>query len=650
VSDDAFAAEFMNDYFAECAEHLANVRHLLLDLDARDPALPVPAAAIEELFRSFHSIKGVSGMVGLREAEALAHHMEDYLRTLRQRDTRLTAEGVDALAAGVDTLERVLAARRDDRPLPAVDDAVARLDAVVASTAGTRPDQVGPEPATGSTGAGEPIWRITFTPSPALLARGINVDRVRARLRETGEIVDASPRVVAGAIAFEFLFSGTLSDEAIAAWREEGLTVEPAQARDVTAVPAAAAPRDAAPAVGPAHVVRVDLARLDDLMRMIGELVISRARLDDALARVEKHVPAVEWRDVQENTQTIERQLRDLREGVMRVRLVPVGEILRRVPFVVRDLARDSGKRVRLDLRGHDTEIDKFLIERMMDPVLHLVRNAVSHAIETTDERIAAGKPPEGTLTLAASSLGDIVVLEVADDGRGIDEAAVVARARQIGLEVPDPPLDRARLLDLISAPGFSTREETDRASGRGVGMAVVMSTVTELNGRITLSTTPGTGTRFVIELPLTLAITDALVAHVGDRTFAVPQGSVREVIELDPAALRRVERHELAPFRGGSLPILRLSDVFGVAPRPGRALHAFVVGSGSDAVGIAVDRISGQREIVVRAMDDSLIKVDGVTGATDLGDGRAVLILDLPGLVRRQGAAAAVRGAEAAS
>jgi two-component system chemotaxis sensor kinase CheA len=411
-----------------------------------------------------------------------------------------------------------------------------------------------------------------------------------------------------------------------------------------------ASPADASSAAGPAHVVRVDLTRLDDLMRMIGELVISRARLDDALARVERHVPAVEWRDVQENTQTIERQLRDLREGVMRVRLVPVGEILRRVPFVVRDLTRDSGKRVRLDLRGHDTEIDKFLIERMMDPVLHLVRNAVSHAIETADERVAAGKPPEGTLTLAASSLGDIVVLEVADDGRGIDEAAVVARARQIGLEVPDPPLDRARLLDLISAPGFSTREETDRASGRGVGMAVVMSTMAELNGRVTLSTTPGEGTRFVIELPLTLAITDALVAHVGDRTFAVPQGSVREVIELDPAALRRVERHELAPFRGGSLPILRLSDVFGVAPRPGRALHAFVVGSGIDAVGVAVDRISGQREIVVRSMDDSLIKVDGVTGATDLGDGRAVLILDLPGLVRRQGTGASARRAEAAS
>jgi two-component system chemotaxis sensor kinase CheA len=382
-------------------------------------------------------------------------------------------------------------------------------------------------------------------------------------------------------------------------------------------------------------------------MRMIGELVISRARLESALAAVERHVPPVEWRAVQENAQTIERQLRDLREGVMRVRLVPVGELLRRVPFVVRDLTRESGKRVRLDLRGQGTEIDKFLIERMLDPVLHLVRNAVSHAFETADERIAAGKSPEGTLTLAASSLGDLVILEVADDGRGIDEPAVVARARAIGLDVPDPPLDRARLLELICAPGFSTRDETDRASGRGVGMAVVKTTVEDLNGHISLETSRE-GTRFVIELPLTLAITDALIAHVGDRMFAVPQTGVREVIAIDPASLRRVDRYEVAPFRGGSLPIVRLSDLFGVESRA-VGLHAFVIGAGAEAVGVAVDRISGQREIVVRGMDDSLIRVAGVTGATDLGDGRAVLILDLAGLLRQRGARIA-RGLEAAS
>jgi len=349
---------------------------------------------------------------------------------------------------------------------------------------------------------------------------------------------------------------------------------------------------------------------------------------------------------VQENSQTIERQLRDLREGVIRVRLVPVREIFRRMPFVVRDLARETDKRVRLELRGQETEIDKYLIERMMDPVLHLVRNAVSHGFEPAAERAALGKPEEGTLTLSASSVGESVLLEIADDGRGIDPAAVAARARAIGVPVPEGELGPRALLDIICAPGFSTREETDRASGRGVGMAVVKATVEELNGTISLDTAPGEGTRFLIELPLTLSITDALIAHVGDRTFAVPQAQVREVVEMDPAALRRVEQHEIAPFRGGSLPILRLGRLFGMASAPRRALHVFVVGTGRDAIGIAVDRISGQREIVVRRMADDLIDVEGIAGATDLGDGRVVLILDLPALGRYRGDPVAAGGA----
>ena len=636
MNDDTFAAGFMDDYFAECDEHLATVRRLLLELGSAPSGTPPSAAVIADLFRSFHSVKGISGMVGLRDAEMLAHQLESYLRALRDGGTRLNDAGLDALVAGVDTLERVISARRQQQAPPAIDAVVRQLDEVTA-----RADASGEAAVAAPAALAESAWRITFTPSAALLARGINVDSVRARLRDAGAIVDASPRVAAGGVVFDFLFSGALDDDTVAAWREEGLIVERAPAAPASVMPEAVLPETAAP-VAPSHVVRVDLTRLDDLMRMIGELVISRARLDDALSRVERFVPAVEWRAVQENTQIIERQLRDLREGVMRVRLVPIGELLRRVPFVVRDLARDTGKRVRLDLRGQDTEIDKFLVERMLDPVLHLVRNAVSHAIETTDERIAAGKPAEGTLTIAASSIGDAVVLEIADDGRGIDEAAVVARARSMGFEVPEPPLDRARLLDVICAPGFSTRDETDRASGRGVGMSVVKTTIEDLNGRMSLVTAPGSGTRFVIELPLTLAITDALIAHVGDRTFAVPQSAVREIVELEPASLRRIEGHELAPFRGGSLPVLRLSELFRVEPRPGRALHAFVVGAGADTVAVVVDRVSGQREIVVRSMDDALIRARGVSGATDLGDGRAVLILDLPALVRGHGPRAA--------
>ena len=482
--------------------------------------------------------------------------------------------------------------------------------------------------------------RSHFTPSAALVAQGVNVDSVRQRLRRAADILSVTPRVQGGGVTFEFVVSGALDQATIDAWRADGLGVEAAGAGGVAPVVAPATP---GPRLAVAHVVRVDLGRLDDLMRMIGDLVISRARLAGALDRIEHHVPPVAWRTVQENAQIIERQLRDLRDGVMRVRLVPVGEIFRRMPLVVRDLAREMQKDVRLELRGQETEIDKFVIERMMDPVLHLVRNAVSHGFERPDERVAAGKPAQGTLTLSAAAVGDAVILEIADDGRGIDAAAVVARARGRGLPVPDADVDAATLLDLICSPGLSTRDHTDRASGRGVGMSVVKTTVEELNGRMSLhSEATGEGCRFIIELPLTLSIADALIAHVGDRVFAVPQHAVREVFEVDPARIRAIERHEIVPHRGGSLPVVRLAERFALDAAPRRALHVLVTGTGADAVGVVVDRVSGQREIVVRAIQDTLVRVDGVTGATDLGDGRVVLILDLAAVARqaRRGAA----------
>jgi len=250
---------------------------------------------------------------------------------------------------------------------------------------------------------------------------------------------------------------------------------------------------------------------------------------------------------------------------VMRVRLVPVGELFRRMPFVVRDLARDTDKRVHLTLAGQTTEIDKFLIERMMDPVLHLVRNAISHGVESPEQRIAAGKPPQATIRLGASTAGESVILEIGDDGGGIDVDAVAERARAAGMPVPDEPLDARALLDIICASGFSTKHEADRASGRGVGMAVVRSTVEALGGSLALETTRGHGTTFRITLPLTLAITDAIIVHVGDQVFAIPQSAVCEVIEVEPTALRAIADDELLPYRGHTLPIVRLSRLFSI-------------------------------------------------------------------------------------
>jgi len=631
---DAFFDGFLDDYYAESEEHLSSAADALLRLDRSIGQPTAERAAVDDLFRYFHTLKAISAMVELRPAEQLAHHLEHYLRAIRESEITLTTAGSDVLIEGTRRLEQIIHAHRAHQPPPAIDDVTSRIESLL-GTPTVRPTVAAPEEPR-SSGL---RWICTFQPTRELLASGVGVDLVRKRLAEVGTIVEATPHVQPDA-TISFQFTLLTADGVDVAARLAGipLVIEP----DVSTGPAA--PLEAieqvssaagAPNSAIAHVVRVDLSRLDDLMRNVGDMVISRARLAESLNRAERYLPATEWRAIQENSVAIDRQLRTLREGIMRVRMVPVGEIFRRMPLVVRDLAREKAKRVRLELQGQATEIDKYLIERMMDPVLHLVRNAVSHGIEPPDVRIASGKSPEGTITLSAAAVGDMVTLEVADDGYGVDEQAVIEKARRAGMNVPAGPLDASAILAFLCSPGFSTREETDRASGRGVGMAVVKATVEELSGTISLDTEPGQGTRFIIRLPVTLAISDALIGRVGTESFAIPQGSVREVIEVAESDVRQLEENEIAPYRDGALPIVRLSRLFGISGSRRARFHVFVLGYGSSAMGIAVDQIVGQREIVVRTMADPLVRVDGISGATDLGDGRVVLILD-PAMLAR--------------
>jgi len=641
---DDFVAGFLDDYFAECEEHLAIVRRGLLALEDSIGEVSIDSAALEELFRSFHSLKGLSAMVEVRDAERLAHELESYLRALRDGELELTADALSALIDSTATLESVIEARRSAGTSPVVDSVVARLASLTAGARTKKAQSRSDAAADGEPAGASPTWRFTFVPSSALVDRGVKVDTIRTRLASVGRLVSVSPKVTSGGgIAFEFIVTGAIDTAALEAWRSDGLSWERLDADAALVVPArmeaVPAPPPTAPEntiLAPSHLVRVDLKRLDEVMRRVADLVVTRARLEETLARVEHAIPAQESRALQEHTLTFERQLRDLREDVMRVRLVRVDEIFRRMPFVARDVAREAGKDVRVVLTGQDTEIDKFLVERMMDPVLHVVRNAVSHGIESPECRIAAGKPAQGVVALTASTSGEMVALEIADDGAGIDTASVAEHARAAGARIPEGPLDARTLVDLICEPGFSTRREADRASGRGMGMSVVRTTVQELGGTLNVQTETGRGTRFIITLPLTLAITDALIATVSGHRFAVPQSSVQEVIEIDEATVRQLESNELVPYRGRSLPLLRLNRLFALRAERNSRLHAFVVGAGQDAVALGVDRILGQREIVVRTMSDALLKFEGISGATELGDGRVVLILDAAALARK--------------
>ncbi|HKG23923.1 MAG TPA: chemotaxis protein CheA, partial [Blastocatellia bacterium] len=598
-SDDSFFSEFIDDYFAESEDHLTILRRGLLALDRFVNKPRIERPLLDEIFRSFHSLKGISGMVGVREAEQLAHEMESYLRALRHDQVTLTEEGMEGLMAGTKMLEQVISAKREQKPPPDIAPVVAQIVSTIPNDAQASPATSSPggEPAAAEDsrasgggravrreGSDSRIWRFEFIPSAELSARGINVNTVRARLQELGELRNSTPRATpGGGIAFEFLVASRAEESTFAALREDGLTFEPCEEPSATPGPEEASylkpeAANAAPVISPSNVVRVSLGRLDELMRMVGELVISRARLEDNLKNAEREMPATRWRGLQEANLMIERQLRNLREGVMRVRMVPVAEIFERMRFVVRDLSREYDKKVRLDLSGQETEIDKLLIERMMDPLLHLVRNAISHGLETRAEREACGKPAEGAIALRAFTAAEMVVIEVEDDGRGIDGAKVADRARKMGLIAEGAKPDTEALLDLICSPGLSTRDEADRASGRGVGMAVVKDTVLGLGGEFTFDSEVGRGTRFTIQLPVTLAIADALIVSAGGQKFAVPQSAVREVMEIDPSSVRGLENYELIQYREGVLPIVRLARLFGLEEKYERAFHAFVI------------------------------------------------------------------------
>jgi len=773
-----FFDEFLDDYFAESDTHLTSIRSNLLSLESLTERIDEPSSSenfvdptsiklelkslVDELLRSFHTLKGLSGMVGIKNAEELAHQMESYLRALREEQLSISPAGMEALIGGVKVLEETIAARRTQTPPPEIEEIVASLAALLTNddeSADAAPQLDSPEvpepeteseppaelvenraaidPATptqttesrsevdaSSSAMPDPIqlkpdersrlqtaivgkgcraWHIEFAPNRDRAERGINVNYIRTRLQEVGELIHASPRLAPGGkTLFDFVVASTEDHEQFFPNQEddgiecrlfpapesehpeaprdnavptpaiqgdstasdqsepEPETPELAEAQIAEAQIEVLSPtrssagktpkRQAGLSVMPSNVVRVDLARLDDLMRMLGELVISRARLEDQLSRLQHIVPNL--RPIRETSQTLERQLRDLRQGVMRVRLVPIGQIFSRMQFVVRDVAKATNKKVNLELKGEETEIDKYVVERLMDPLLHIVRNAISHGLESEASRLQAGKPAQGNLALRATTSGEMVILEIEDDGRGVDLNQVTERGRQVGAIAPEDRVDSISLLDILCLSGFSTKDQADLTSGRGVGLAVVRNTVQELGGIFSLDTTPGQGTKFTIELPLTLAIADALIVSVGGQTFAVPESSVREVIEVETDKITTLEdgqgshgdrplsamHHrftELLSFREDVLPIRRLAHLFGLQQQVKDRFHAVILGKDLNAVGIVVDRIIGRREIVVQPLSDPLLQVPGLAGATELGDGHVVLILDVSALIR---------------
>jgi two-component system chemotaxis sensor kinase CheA len=643
----------MDDFYAECDEHLVEIRRALLQLEQQvgEPALD--PSTIEKIYRSLHSVKGICGMAGLQSAEKLAHTAEDYLRALTRHDSVLTSTGLDVLNQVTRKLEELVLNHRQSQPESDVRALVEQTAALLPRPAEARPVESpgqSPQPygaevanqAQLAAHQGKKVLLCVFRPSPELDRRGVNVNAVRVQLQSLGEILHGAPKVQRGGeLQFEFIVATQREHIETTDWLADGITIRPLQEDSPAQGPVAAAPQNLSPAgpanpfVAPSHFVRVDLGRLDELMRIMGDIVVQQARLEEGLGRVSALLPGSDSRHLQETRHALSRELRHLRDGLMGLRLVPIGEIFDRLPFVVRDISRENGKKVKLVIKGEDTELDKYLVERMKDPLLHLVRNAVAHGIEDPAERLAQGKPVEGTITVQASTVAETVIIEVMDDGRGIDRSKVASRARTESLPVSADP-SNSELLDLLCTPGFSTRETADLGAGRGMGMAAVQNTINDLAGEMELEAVPNRGSTFRLRLPLTLAVADALIISAGGQRFAMPHSVVQEITTAETATINHLEQNEIIRYRNGVLPLIRLAAVFGLRAEPRQTSPVLVIGTGLNAVGIMADRVLGHREIVVRPIKDPLLKVEGISGATELGDGHPVLILDSASLTQK--------------
>ena len=531
-----------------------------------------------------------------------------------------------------------------------------------------------------------PHWRIHFHPFRELLARGNDPLRMLRELAELGELsarvdaqmlpplADVNPQDCY--LAWSLELSGEASEEGIRQvfeWAEgdcdltlERLPAPPAasaaaaptatatelvqrgEAAESPAMPAgrsppaATSPQTEGPAKpeptvsghGDSGSIRVSVEKIDELMNTVGELVITQAMLSQLGA----HFEGADAEKLRAGLAQLERNMRELQESVMRVRMLPISFVFSRFPRMVRDLAQRLGKQIELKLTGEQTELDKTVLEKIGDPLVHLVRNCLDHGIESPDARSAAGKPAAGTVHLDACHRGGNIAVEVSDDGGGLDRERILAKARARGLIGASEPLTDAEIHELIFLPGFSTAEKTTDVSGRGVGMDVVRRNVKELGGKIEVRSEPGRGSRFTITLPLTLAIVDGQSVAVGTETYIVPLISIVESMQLKASGVTRLSGHsEVLSFRGDYLPIIRLHELFGVEPRA-RALHEglVVVAEGEGRrIGLFVDDLLGQQQVVIKSLETNYGHIEGVSGATILGDGSVALILDVSGLIR---------------
>ncbi|MCG6970063.1 MAG: chemotaxis protein CheA [Gammaproteobacteria bacterium] len=684
--------QFKVTYIEESLEGLDNMESHLLNLEpgSRDED------AINTIFRAAHSIKGGGATFGFSNISEFTHVVETLLDQIRNGEREVTQQAIDLFLESVDCVRDMLATAQGGGQSDASrsTELKAQLDALLVSDENFQPD-AHPMPGDSQASPDEQSiaseWNIRFKPFPGMLATGNDVVRMFRELAELGElhtkvnfaelpaltdlgvedcylsweatlkgqctledikeifvwVEDECELVITAAPSLESSDSIDSKDRStddkpvsgINGASDHGVNVTTAAARP-SSLPSEnkSKPQNKTTAERRANAesssIRVDIDKIDSLINMVGELVITQSMLSQLgeefdIERLEK---------LRDGLGQLERNTRELQESVMRIRMIPISFAFNRFPRMIHDLCNKFGKKVQLKLSGESTELDKTVMEKIGDPLVHLVRNAMDHGIETPDKRAEAGKPETGTVHLNAFHQGGNIVIEITDDGAGINADKILKKAIQRGLVEEGIELSQARIHDLLFQPGFSTADEITDVSGRGVGMDVVRKNIQALGGTVDVQSTIGKGSKFTVRLPLTLAILDGQLVRVGDHTYIIPLVSIVESLQVHNKNVNAIAgKAELYKLRDEYIPIVRLYEAFHIEP-DSRSLEngllVVVEGDGQKA-GLLVDDLLAQQQVVIKSLETNFRRVDGLSGATILGDGTVALILDVAGVIR---------------
>ncbi|HEU4976387.1 MAG TPA: chemotaxis protein CheA [Baekduia sp.] len=654
-------SEYLPMFLAECRENLQELNLAVVRLEEA----PEDRATIDAIFRIAHSLKGMAATMGFEGMATLTHKMEDVFELLRQRGDGLTGEVVDvvlacldALSGAVDAIDADGAEQLDPAEL------VARLGALVRTEddpeAAEDEDEEAPvsAPVLAPVGEGRTVLEVAAVLSDDAQMPSVRAFQVLATLAEHGDVLRSTPAEADvdgfdGRLVEALLATDHEADRVVASLRAVPDVAEARAAEAVTAAPVeepsgpqavGAAAAAAAPGAPRKHsaTVRVDAERLDQLMHLMGELVVQRTHVE-ALA-ADADVPGLG-----QAMQELTRSSHALQAMVMQIRMIPIEAVFLRFPRLVRDVANKLGKQVDLQLVGQETELDRTVVDAIGDPLVHLIRNALDHGLETPEDRVAAGKAPTGRLTIAARHAGGSIAISVKDDGHGIDPAKVAAVAVQRGLIPADQAdqVDVRAAIELLFAPGFSTASEVGDLSGRGVGMDAVRAKIRELGGEVLVTSAPGEGTEAEIRLPLTLAIMSALLVEADGRPFGIPLQRVERTMRLEDNPVRSVAGRRMLVLKDEALPLRSATEVFGAAAGPGGDpdTHVVIVRGTERSVALSVSKLIGQRELVTRPLPANVAQEATVSGAAVLSNGDIVLLADCDALTQNTPPALATGG-----